>query len=52
MSDFFTPERPPKRVLIVMLRHHGDALLTSPVFTVLKINWPVVAVVALVFDDT
>ena len=52
MSDFFTPEHPPKRVLIVKLRHHGDVLLTSPVFTVLKKNWPDVEVDALVYDDT
>lgn len=40
------------RVLIVKLRHHGDVLLTSPVFTVLKKNWPNVEVDALVYDDT
>lgn len=52
MSDFFSPERPPKRVLIIKLRHHGDVLLTSPMFTVLKKNWPGVEVDALVYDDT
>ncbi|WP_417643332.1 putative lipopolysaccharide heptosyltransferase III [Enterobacter kobei] len=52
MSDFFTAERPPKRVLIIKLRHHGDVLLTSPLFTVLKKNWPGVEVDALVYDDT
>ena len=52
MSDFFSAERPPKRVLIIKLRHHGDVLLTSPVFTVLKKNWPDVEVDALVYDDT
>jgi len=52
MSDFFSAERPPKRVLIIKLRHHGDVLLTSPVFTVLKKNWPNVEVDALVYDDT
>lgn len=51
MSDF-SAERPPKRVLIIKLRHHGDVLLTSPVFTVLKKNWPNVEVDALVYDDT
>ena len=25
-----------RRVLVTKLRHHGDVLLTSPVFTVLK----------------
>jgi len=52
MPDFFSPNRPPKRVLVIKLRHHGDVLLTSPVFTVLKKNWPDVEVDALVYDDT
>lgn len=52
MPDFFSKERPPRRVLIIKLRHHGDVLLTSPVFTVLKKNWPDVEVDALVYDDT
>jgi len=25
-----------RRVLVIKLRHHGDVLLTSPVFSVLK----------------
>ncbi|MFU8707757.1 putative lipopolysaccharide heptosyltransferase III [Klebsiella aerogenes] len=52
MSDFFSEQRPPKRVLIIKLRHHGDVLLTSPVFTVMKKNWPDAEVDALVYDDT
>lgn len=52
MAEFFTPERPPRRVLIIKLRHHGDVLLTSPMFTVLKKAWPDVEVDALVYDDT
>lgn len=52
MSEFFSPERPPKRVLIIKLRHHGDVLLTSPCFTVLKKAWPDAEVDALVYDDT
>ncbi|CCK04402.1 Lipopolysaccharide heptosyltransferase III [Cronobacter sakazakii 701] len=52
MPDLFTPERPPKRVLIIKLRHHGDVLLTSPCFTVLKKAYPQAEVDALVYDDT
>jgi len=52
MPDFFSPERPPKRVLIIKLRHHGDVLLTSPCFTVIKQAYPQAEVDALVYDDT
>ncbi len=41
-----------QRVLVVKLRHHGDVLLTSPVFSALKIHAPHVQVDALVYDDT
>lgn len=40
------------RVLVVMLRHHGDVLLTSPVFTALKRACPNVCVDALVYAET
>lgn len=40
------------RALVVMLRHHGDALLASPVLTVLKMQAPLAEVDALVYDDT
>jgi len=40
------------RVLVVMLRHHGDVLLTSPVFTALKHAAPQVEVDALVYRET
>lgn len=52
MSEFFTAQQPPKRVLIVKLRHHGDVLLTSPVFTVFKNAWPDAQIDALVYQDT
>ncbi len=39
-------------VLIVKLRHHGDVLLTSPVFQVLKENFPHLQLDALVYLDT
>ena len=41
-----------KRVLVVMLRHHGDVLLTSPVFTVLKRALPDAEIDALVYRET
>lgn len=40
------------RVLVVKLRHHGDVLLTSPVFTILKNHAPHIEVDALVYRDT
>lgn len=40
------------RVLVVKLRHLGDVLLTSPVFTVLKNHAPHLEINALVYRDT
>jgi heptosyltransferase-3 len=41
-----------QRVLVVKLRHHGDVLLASPVFSVLKNRAPHLDVDALVYADT
>jgi heptosyltransferase-3 len=41
-----------RRALVVKLRHHGDVLLASPVFQVLKNRAPHVEVDALVYADT
>lgn len=41
-----------KRVLVVKPRHHGDVLLTSPVFTTLKSHAPHLKIDALVYADT
>ena len=41
-----------KRVLVIKLRHFGDVLLTSPVFTVLAKQIPDVEVDALVYAET
>lgn len=41
-----------RRALVVKLRHHGDVLLTSPVFTVLKNHAPHAEIDALVYRDT
>ena len=41
-----------RRVLVVKLRHHGDVLLTSPVFSVLKNHIPHAELDALVYAET
>jgi heptosyltransferase-3 len=41
-----------RRVLVVKLRHHGDVLLSSPVFQVLHNRAPSVEIDALVYGDT
>src|SRR5260370_1000213 len=41
-----------RRALVTKLRHHGDVLLTSPVFTVLKRALPAAEIDALVYQET
>jgi len=41
-----------RRALVVKLRHHGDVLLSSPVFQVLRNRAPQAEIDALVYDDT
>ncbi|TCV84293.1 putative lipopolysaccharide heptosyltransferase III [Sulfurirhabdus autotrophica] len=41
-----------RRVLVIKLRHHGDVLLSSPVFSVLKNHAPHLEIDALVYQDT
>jgi heptosyltransferase-3 len=41
-----------RRVLVIKLRHHGDVLLSSPVFSVLKNHGPHLEIDALVYADT
>src|SRR3954463_287972 len=41
-----------RRALVVKLRHHGDVLLSSPVFQVLHNRAPHVEIDALVYADT
>ena len=41
-----------RRVLVIKLRHHGDVLLTSPVFSALKQQAPQLEIDALVYRDT
>ncbi|MFZ2855432.1 MAG: putative lipopolysaccharide heptosyltransferase III [Rhodocyclaceae bacterium] len=41
-----------RRALVIKLRHHGDVLLASPVFSVLKAHAPHIEIDALVYADT
>ncbi|MCK6411968.1 MAG: putative lipopolysaccharide heptosyltransferase III [Azonexus sp.] len=41
-----------RRALVIKLRHHGDVLVSSPVFTALKAQAPQVEIDALVYADT
>lgn len=41
-----------KRALVIKLRHHGDVLLSSPVFSVLKNHAQHIEIDALVYHDT
>ena len=41
-----------RRALVTKLRHHGDVLLASPVFSVLKSHAPHLEIDALVYADT
>ncbi len=41
-----------RRALVVKLRHHGDVLLATPVFSALKAQAPQLEIDALVYDDT
>ena len=55
-SDATPPDAVPlgklRRALVVMLRHHGDVLLTSPVHSALKAAAPDCEIDALVYTDT
>lgn len=41
-----------RRVLVIKLRHHGDVLLSSPVFAALRHHAPQLEIDALVYADT
>jgi heptosyltransferase-3 len=41
-----------RRALVIKLRHHGDVLVSSPVFSVLKAHAPQAEIDALVYADT
>lgn len=52
MVEDAVPLEQVRRVLVVKLRHHGDVLLTAPVFATLKRAVPGCEVDALVYADT
>ncbi len=41
-----------RRALVIKMRHHGDVLLTSPLFTQLKDAIPQAAIDAFIYEDT
>ncbi|MHB8252751.1 MAG: putative lipopolysaccharide heptosyltransferase III [Acidiferrobacter sp.] len=41
-----------RRVLVIKFRHHGDVLLTSPVFRVLRAQIPQIEIDALIYQDS
>ena len=41
-----------KRVLVIKMRHHGDVLLTSPIFSHLKKKLPKAQIDALIYKET
>ena len=41
-----------KRVLVIKMRHHGDVLLTSPLFSNLKKTLPQAEIDAFIYEDT
>lgn len=41
-----------KRVLVIKLRHHGDVLLSSPVFSFLKAQLPDATIDGLIYQET
>lgn len=47
-----TKTPPMKRILITKFRHHGDVLLTSPLFSILRSRYPDAQIDALVFAET
>lgn len=42
----------PKRILVIRLQHHGDVLLTTPIFSTLKRHFPGAQIDAMVFAET
>lgn len=52
MSDAPIPFASLRRALVIKLRHHGDVLLTSPVFSCLSAAAPECEIDALVYRDT
>ncbi|MBN3067705.1 lipopolysaccharide core heptosyltransferase RfaQ [Pectobacterium brasiliense] len=43
---------PPKKILVLKLRYHGDMLLTTPLISTLKANYPDAKIDVLLYQDT
>jgi len=41
-----------RRILVAKLRHHGDVLLTTPLFTILKERFPEASIDAYIYQET
>ena len=41
-----------KKIIVAKLRHHGDVLLSSPVFTLLKKEYPNAEIHAYIYKET
>lgn len=41
-----------KKILVIKMRFHGDMLLTTPVISTLKKNWPDASIDVLLYQDT
>ena len=41
-----------KKILVARLRHHGDLLLTTPVFSILKNRYPNATIDAYIYEET
>jgi len=52
MIKNFTPSKPPKRILIIALRHLGDVLLCTPLISSLQKAYPQAKIDILVYSST
>lgn len=52
MSHTPAPSPPPKSILIIKFRHHGDMLLTTPVIRTLNANYPGARIDVLLYKET
>ena len=45
-------EKPFRKILVIKMRYHGDMLLTTPVISTLKQNYPDAKIDMLLYQDT
>lgn len=51
-NDLMVSRTTPQRILLIKLRHHGDVLLTTPVISALKAQYPDADIDVLVYRET